>query len=531
MGLRCWKMLTISDKQRRVLVVAPTGRDAHLLCEMLRKDGVACESCADVSQLCDEVRAGAGAILLTEEALGPGALVDLSTALGEQPKWSDLPVILLSSNVQRIAMVGGQMFRENGTRGNPVVVEKPVRPQSLRSTVNAALMTRTRQYKLRDYLDERGRAEAALRESEERYRLLVEGVKDHAIFMLDPEGRITTWNRGAERIIGYRAEEILGEHFSRFYPLDDLERGQPELDLKIAAEKGHYESEGWRVRKDGTRFLANVLITAVLDQAGRLRGYSKLTRDITERKRAEEALRTAQAELAHAARVMVLGELTASIAHEINQPLAALVAHGYACQRWLGRDLPDLDEARKSVEHMIENAMRAGNVIKGLRALVQKAASERESLDVNEIVRQVIDLIAGELRDNQVTLQTELQSNLPAVLGYRVQLQQVVLNLMLNSNEAMKEVPSALRKLVIRSETSNPADVTVAVRDSGPGMKAQELERIFDSFFSTKEGGLGLGLSISRTIVEAHGGRLWATLNEGCGATFFVSLPASGAAR
>jgi signal transduction histidine kinase len=160
---------------------------------------------------------------------------------------------------------------------------------------------------------------------------------------------------------------------------------------------------------------------------------------------------------------------------------------------------------------------------------VQKAASEREPLDVNQTIRQVIDLVAGELRDNQVALQTELQSNLPGVLGYRVQLQQVLLNLILNGNEAMKEVPSALRKLVIRSETDNPGEVTVAVRDSGPGMKQQELERVFASFFSTKEGGLGLGLSISRTIVEAHGGRLWATLNEGHGATFHFSLPASGA--
>jgi PAS domain S-box-containing protein len=325
----------ISDKQRRVLVVAPTGRDAHLLCEMLRKSRISCESSAHVRQLCEELRAGAGAILLTEEALGPGALVHLSTALREQAKWSDVPVILLTSNAQRVARVGVQMFPENGARGNLIVVEKPVRLVSLRSTVDAALMTRKRQYELRDYLDERMEAEAALRESEERYRLLVEGVKDHAIFMLDAKGRVTTWNQGAERIKGYRAEEIIGENFSRFYSSEDVERGKPELALKVAAEKGHYDDEGWRVRKDGTRFYANVVITAVLDQAGCLRGYSKVTHDITERKRAEEELRKAQAELAHAARVTTLGELTASIAYEINQPLAAVVVHGYASLRGL----------------------------------------------------------------------------------------------------------------------------------------------------------------------------------------------------
>ena len=388
----------MSDKQHRVLVVAPTDRDAHLLCEMLREDGIVSESCGGVRQVCHELRAGVGAVLLTEEALWPGALAHLSKALGEQPKWSDVPVILLTSNVQRVTTAGGQMFRENGARSNLVVVEKPFRPQTLRSTVNAALTTRAHQYEVRDYLEEG--------------------------------------------------------------------------------------------------------------------------------KRAEEALQKAHWELARVTRVATLGELTASIAHEINQPLVSLVAHGYACLRWLEREVPDLDEARKSAQRIVENGLRAGEVIKGIRSLVKKTRGEKERLNINETIREVIALTARELTQNSVALSTDLPTDIPPVLGDRVQLQQVLLNLILNSTEAMSGVDWPVRELVIRSQESKRGEVLVTVRDSGTGLGLHDPERIFDSFFSTKPGGLGLGLSISRTIVEAHGGRLWAAQNNDTGATFHCILPA-----
>jgi PAS domain S-box-containing protein len=291
----CWTMS--SDKHHRVVVVAPTGRDAQLLCEMLGRNGIVCEPYGDIRQLCEGLRDGAGAILLAEEALGPGALENLSGALSTQPEWSDLPLIVLTSDWPKMETSAGRMFRQKGARGNLVILEKPIRPLSLCSTVGAALMTRARQYELRDYLDQRSRAEASLRESEERFRLLVEGVKDYAIYMLDVDGKITSWNQGAQQIKGYRAEEIIGEHVSRFYPPEDVAQGKPELQLKEAEEEGRCETLGWRIRKDGTRFFADVVITALKDEAGHLRGFSKITRDITERKRSEEALLGYQQEL------------------------------------------------------------------------------------------------------------------------------------------------------------------------------------------------------------------------------------------
>jgi signal transduction histidine kinase len=241
-----------------------------------------------------------------------------------------------------------------------------------------------------------------------------------------------------------------------------------------------------------------------------------------------EALQEARAELAHVMRLTTLGELTASIAHEVNQPLGAIVINGQACLRLLSRDAPDLEGVREAVECTISDALRASQVIRRILDLLKKAAPEKAPLNLNEALRGVISLAAGELVKNQVLLRTELEADLPPVLGDRVQLQQVVLNLVLNAVEAMSGEGWQPRELQISSHESKPEEVTVAVRDSGAGLGPQGPERVFDAFFTTKPGGLGLGLSISRTIIEAHGGRLWATPNQGQGTTFQFTLPASG---
>jgi C4-dicarboxylate-specific signal transduction histidine kinase len=280
------------------------------------------------------------------------------------------------------------------------------------------------------------------------------------------------------------------------------------------------------VRPDGTIRYVHSLGRPVLSECGDLIEYVGTIMDVTERKRAQEGLQKAQAEFARVAPLATVGTLTASIAHEINQPLAAVVTDAGACVRWLEREVPNLDEARESLRRIIESGHRAAGVIKGIISLAKRTPAKKERLNINEIIREVISLAARELAQNNVVPRMELQPDIPLVAGDRVQLQQVLLNLILNSIEAMSGVDSPVRELVIRSQESKPGEVRVTVRDSGAGLDPNDVDRIFDSFFSTKSEGLGLGLSISRTIVESLGGRLWATQNNDKGATFQFILPA-----
>jgi PAS domain S-box-containing protein len=366
-----------------------------------------------------------------------------------------------------------------------------------------------------------------LRDSEQRFRLMVEGAKDYAIFMLDTDGRVTGWNAAAERIKGYREEEIVGRHFSCFYLPGDVAEGKPERALKWAAATGRFEDEGWRVRKNGSRFWADIVVTAIRRGEGQLIGFSKVTRDITERKHAEEELHTVQAELARVSRVMTMGELTAAIAHEINQPLAAVVTNGNACLRWLTGAMPNLNEARDALGRIIRDANRASNIIGRIRGLLKRTGTEQEWLNLNEAIEDVIALAHSEVRRNGVTLQTELAGDLPPVLVDRVQLQQVVLNLMMNAIEAMNAIDDRTRELKITTGKDGPDKVRVAVQDSGIGLHPDGMNTIFEAFYTTKPHGMGIGLSISRSIVEAHGGRLWSARNEGPGATLQFTLPVS----
>ena len=384
-------------------------------------------------------------------------------------------------------------------------------------------------------------AELALSESERRYSLLVDGVTDYAIYMLDPSGVVTNWNRGAQRIKGYRAEEIVGQHFSCFWTEEDRAANAPQQSLEIAARDGRYEAEAWRVRKDGSRFLANVVIDALKDDSGRLIGFAKITRDVSERvqaardleearirlaqSRAEEALRRAQAELAHVARVTTLGELTASIAHEVNQPLAGLVNSAHACLNWLASRPPDIEKAKQSVDRIIRDGIRASEIIHRVRALATKAGIEKAPLDVNNVINEVIALVQLELISHRVSLRTELAPALPLILADRVQLQQVIINLAMNGIEAMQMVTDRPRELVIRSRLDEAGQVLVTVEDCGVGISTENADRLFDAFFTTKSSGMGMGLSICRSIIVAHGGRISAANNTGPGATFQFTLP------
>jgi signal transduction histidine kinase len=280
--------------------------------------------------------------------------------------------------------------------------------------------------------------------------------------------------------------------------------------------------------RDGECFAAALMVAPIRDREGRPTGLRWLLRDITERKLAEEALRQAQAGLAHVSRVTSLGELTALIAHEVNQPLGAIVTNGQACLRLLARESPDLNKSREVVERMISDGLRASEVITRTRALLKKRSAEKALLHVNEIIQEVIALTSTELATSEIHLQTALAADLPPVLGDRVQLQQVLLNLILNAKEAMSGVGWQPRELFITSLASESGEAVVAVRDSGTGLDPRDCDRIFEAFFTTKAEGLGLGLSISRTIIEAHGGRLWASSGEGQGSSIQFALPAGG---
>jgi signal transduction histidine kinase len=249
-----------------------------------------------------------------------------------------------------------------------------------------------------------------------------------------------------------------------------------------------------------------------------------LREQLTERKRADKALREAQVELAHVTRVTTIGGLAAAIAHEINQPLAAVITNGNACLRWLAGTTPNLDEARQAVERIIRDGNRASDVIAKIRALLRKTGTEKERLDMNDVIREVVALAQSEVRRNGVALRAQLEGNIPPVLGDRVQLQQVVLNLIMNGIEAMSTVGDRARELIISTRSGEIDQVHVTVQDSGIGLDPQRMERIFDAFYTTKSEGMGMGLAISRSIVENHDGRLWAVPNDGPGATFQFTL-------
>jgi C4-dicarboxylate-specific signal transduction histidine kinase len=248
--------------------------------------------------------------------------------------------------------------------------------------------------------------------------------------------------------------------------------------------------------------------------------------DLTEQKRTERAYAQTRIELAHANRVVTMGHLTASIAHEINQPIGAAVTYANAGLNWLGRREPNVEEARRALDLVVEAAIRAGAVVNRIRAMVKKAAPHKDAVDINQVVREIIELTRREITRNAISVRLQLTQGLPAVEGDPVQLQQVVLNLVMNAIEAMSMAGKETRELLVSSEKSASDGVLVAVRDSGPGIAPESADRLYESFYTTKPGGLGMGLSICHSIIEAHHGRLWATANSPEGAVFQFTLPA-----
>ena len=278
-------------------------------------------------------------------------------------------------------------------------------------------------------------------------------------------------------------------------------------------------------RADGEYRWFLIRTVPLLDEQGNILKWYGTSADIEDRKRAEEALRETQAALARVSRATVVGELTASIAHEVNQPLGAVVTNAGAALRWLDGETPNLDEAREALRRIVRDGNRASEVVARIRALLKDGTPIKTQFSLGEIIAEIVALTEAEAQRRQVSVQTRLVSNLPPVTADRVQLQQVLMNLIMNALDALSEVIDRPRILTIRADMDSPNTALVAVQDTGTGIDPERMNYIFEPFRTTKSHGLGLGLSISRSIIEAHGGRLWMTPNDGSGVTFQFTLP------
>ena len=387
---------------------------------------------------------------------------------------------------------------------------------------------------LRKEIADRQHAEEDLRSSEEKHRVIVEAAHD-AVLSMDEKGNILLANPATRRIFGYDPAEIAGKPMTMLMP--EVMRKPHEHGFKryLATGKRYLNWQGVEViaqRKDGQEFPAEVSFGELTSNGHKV--FTGFIRDISERKEAEDRLRASernlqmtQAELARVSRLTTMGELAASIAHEVNQPLTAVINNGSACLRLLANNNLEPEVLRRALEGIIADGTRASTVLARIRAFIKKEPAEKSELDINEVIQEVLALAGHELYENQVLPDHQRKADLPSVLADRVQLQQVLLNLIMNGIEAMAAVTDRPRLLGVQSRIDESGDVLVAVSDSGTGF-GLELDRVFHPFFTTKANGMGMGLSISRSLVESHGGRLWAAPNSPHGAVFSFTLPAAG---
>jgi PAS domain S-box-containing protein len=447
--------------------------------------------------------------VLLEDAVKP------NTFSGDEYLSARKPRSLLCLPLVRQGVLGGVLYLENTLTSHAFTPARTVLLELLASQASISL--------------ENTRLYGDLREREAKVRRLVDA-NIIGIFIWDLQGRIVDANEAFLRIIGYSREDLVSGHMSWSELTPPEWRDADEQRVAEVKETGTvqpYEKE-YR-HKNGNR--VPVLVGGASFEGERDEGVAFVL-DLTDRKRAEQAAfenerryREVEVALAHANRVATLGQLSASIAHEVKQPVAAAVTNAQAASRWLGAQPPDIGEAMQAISRIIRNGNRASEVISRIRALVKKAPQKEEWLEVNEAIREVIALTHGEVIKNGVSVEMQLAQALPLVRGDRVQLQQVVLNLVINSVEAMSRMVLGSRELLISTAVTG-SDVLVTVRDSGPGFACASIGRVFEAFYTTKPGGLGLGLSICNSIIQAHGGRLWASVAGAGGATLQFTLPA-----
>jgi len=430
---------------RRVLVLAPTGRDSKAACLLLEQAGVQCTSCSGLDELQRHLEAGAGAAVIAQEAFAGADLSLLFNWVATQPPWSDFPFVLLTA-------------RQDGNRArqrllhlmerlqNVTLQERPIEAVTLISTVRSSLRSRQRQYEAATYLTEREQAAsrleelvgertrevrevfAKLHESERQFRYLVESVADYAIFLLTREGVVTSWNTGAERIKGYTAEEIIGQHFSIFYSEEDRGSGLPARALATARRTGRFGMEGWRVRKGGARFWASVIINAVHDEHGQLIGFAKVTRDLTERRAIEDQLRQMQ-------KMEAIGQLTGGIAHDFNNMLQVISGNIETLQR---RMRHEDSNTQRLITAALHGAERASTLTHRLLSYSRQQPLDPKPIDLNRLVPGMSDLLTRTLGEH-IKLESVLSGGLWHVLVDPNQVENAILNLAVNARDAMPD--------------------------------------------------------------------------------------------
>jgi PAS domain S-box-containing protein len=373
-------------------------------------------------------------------------------------------------------------------------------------------------------IEDRKRAEEELRRSESRLRQMTETIPE-MLWSATPDGAIDYCNTRFLNYTGFSEEEVMGDGWQKTIHPDDAARVAP-VWMSCVASGAQYRVEVRTFHAtDGTYRLCAVTALPLLDEHGHILKWHGTIVDMHDWKQAQEEIRNTQAALAHVTRAMTMSELTASIAHEVNQPLSGIITNANTCLRMLNVNPPDVEGARETARRTIRDGNRAADVITRLRALFSKKEFSLEPLDLNEATREVIALTLSDLQRDRVILQSELAQDLPRIVGDRVQLQQVILNLLRNASDAMVDVGDRPRQLLIRTEREEGDRLRVTVRDAGVGIDRQSMDKLFDTFYTTKSDGMGIGLSVSRSIIQRHHGRLWAEPNDGPGATFSFSIP------
>ena len=407
----------------------------------------------------------------------------------------------------------GWRVRKDGTRFWAYVVIDPIRDNS-GNLIGFAKITRD--------LTERMQAETALRASQEQFRLLVQGVTDYAIFQLSPEGNVSSWNTGAQRIKGYAPEEIIGKHFSSFYTEEDRKAGLPQRALETATREGRYEKEGWRVRKDGTKFFAHVVVDTIRNDDGSLFGFAKITRDITERRAAQRALEEAREALLQAQKMEAIGHLTGGIAHDFNNLLMAIQGSLELLQRRLPKDDPKIAQL---LENAVQGAQRGAALTQRMLAFARRQELKLVALDVPELVEGMTELLHSSLGAS-IHIDTHFPEKLPKAFADPHQLELALLNLAMNARDAMAKGGAIVIGATERTMTEAPGlrsghYICVTVTDSGTGMDEATLKRALEPFFTTKGigKGTGLGLPMVHGMAQQSGGKLALKSKSGVGTT------------